>query len=96
MTLFKSASNILSGARHVARGGNGVIAPLPIPKVAPKIFRSIKLLMCKPKKYFSVNHRKSMLLHNLVETDQSTVGHQLSMINQTLCTRGGGIVEFSR
>ena len=28
----------------------GAIAP-PIPKIAPKIFRLIKLLMCKPKKY---------------------------------------------
>ena len=60
-----------------------------IPKVAPKIFRSIKLLICKPKKIFSVNHRKCSLLHNLVESDQSTVVHQLSMINQTLCTKGG-------
>jgi len=29
------------------------------------------------------------LLHNLVEPDQSTVVHQLSMINQMLCTSGG-------
>ena len=69
----------------------GAIAPPPIPKVAPKIFRSIKLLTSKPKKYFSANHRKCLrnLLHNLVEPGQSTVVQQLSMINQTLCTRGG-------
>jgi len=46
-------------------------------------------LICKPKKFFSVNHRKCLLLHNLVEPDQSTVAHQLSTINQTLCTEGG-------
>jgi len=69
--------------RRVARGGT--IAPPPIPKV----FRSIKLLICKPKKIFSVNHRKCLVLPNLVEPDQSTVVHQLSMINQTLCTKGG-------
>jgi len=75
----------------------GAISP-PTPKVAPKTFRSIKLLMSKPKKYFSVNHRKCLrnLLHNLVEPDQCTVVQQLSMINQTLCTRGGAIIEFSR
>jgi len=72
--------------RRVARGGQwGQLPPPPIPKV----FRSIKLLICKPKKIFSVNHRKCLLLHNLVEPDQSTVVHQLSMINQTLCTKGG-------
>jgi len=73
----------------------GAIAP-PIPKVAPKMFGSIKLLMFKPKKYFSANHRKSLrnLLHNLVEPDQSTVVQQLSMINQTLCTRGGNNIIF--
>jgi len=32
------------------------IAP-PIPKVALTIFRLIKLLMCKPKKYVSANQR---------------------------------------
>jgi len=30
-----------------------------------------------------------LLLHNLVEPDQSTVVHHLSMINQTLRTKGG-------
>jgi len=40
---------------RVARGGTmGAIAP-PIPKVAPKGFRAIKLLMRKPKKYFKAN-----------------------------------------
>ena len=81
--------------RRVAR--RGAISP-PIPKVAPNIFRSIKLLMSKLKKYFSANHGKCLhnLLHNLVEPDQSTVVQQLSMINQTLCTRGGAIIKFSR
>jgi len=81
--------------RRVARGAMGAISP-PIPKVAPKIFRSIKLLMSKPKKYFSANHRKCLrnLLHNLVEPAQSTVVQQLSMINQTLCTRGVGNNRF--
>ena len=81
--------------RRVARGAMGVIAP-PIPKVTPKIFRSMKLLMSKPKKYCSANHRKCLrnLLHNLVEPDQSTVVQQLSMINQTLCTRGGNNIIF--
>jgi len=73
-------------------GAMGAIAPPLIPKVAPKIFRSNKLLISKPKKYFSANHRKCLrnLLHNLVEPDQITVVQQLSMIDQTLCTRGGG------
>ena len=31
--------------------------PSQIPKVAPKIFRLKKLLMCKPKKYFSANQQ---------------------------------------
>jgi len=40
-----------------ARGGAmGTIAP-PIPKVEPKMFRLVKLFMCKPKKYFSANQR---------------------------------------
>jgi len=33
--------------------------PPPIPKVALTIFRLIKLLMCKPKKYVSANQRSS-------------------------------------
>ena len=74
----------------------GAIAP-PNSKSCTKNFRSIKLLMSKPKKYFSANHRKCLrnLLHNLVEPDQSTVVQQLFMINQTLCT-GEAIIEFSR
>jgi len=93
------------GGRRVARGGNGGNYPL-IPRVAPKIFRAIKLLMCKPKKYFSANHRNCLknLLHNLVEPDQSTMVHQLSVINQTLCAwasenfiqEGEAAVKFSR
>jgi len=73
------------------QGGQWGQLPPPIPKVAPKIFRSIKLLMSKPKKYFSANHRKCLrnLLHNLVEPDQSTVVQQLSMIDKTLCSRRG-------
>jgi len=62
-------------------GGN---CPLPIPKVPPKIFRAVKLSMCMPQKYFGANHRYRLryLLHNLIEPDQSTVVHQLSMFNQ--------------
>jgi len=61
----------------------GAIAPPPIPRVAPKFFRAIKLLMCKPKQYFSANHRKCLrnLLHNFVEPGESTKVHQLSVIN---------------
>jgi len=62
--------------------------PPPIPNVAPKIFRVIKVLMRKPKKYFGANQRHFLrkLLHKpLVEPDQSTMFYQLSMINQTLC-----------
>jgi len=46
--------------------------------------------MSKPKKYFSANHRKCLrsLLHNLVEPDKISVVQQLSMINETLCTKG--------
>jgi len=36
----------------------GAIAP-PIPKVAPKGFRAIKLLMRKPKKYFKAKQIKA-------------------------------------
>ena len=43
--------------RRVDSGG--AISP-PIPKVAPKISRSIKLLMCKPKKCFSANLPKML------------------------------------
>jgi len=45
--------------------------------------------MRKPKKYFSANQRhwlRNLLHQPLVEPDQSTMFHQLSMINQTLCT----------
>ena len=73
---------------RLTQGGQWGNCPPPIPKVAPKMFRSIKLLICKPTKFFSVNHLKCLLLYNLVEPDQSTVVHQLSMINQTLCTTG--------
>jgi len=41
----------------IAGGGNGgKIAP-PIPNVEPKFFTLMKLLMGKPKKYFSANQR---------------------------------------
>jgi len=81
--------------RRVATGGDVGNSP-PIPNVAPKIFRSMKLLMSKPKKYFSANRRKCLrnLLHDLVEPDQSTVVQQLSMINQTFCARGGNNRSF--
>ena len=72
---------------RIARGGN---AP-PIPNVAPKIFRVIKVLIRKPKKYFSANQRHCLrnLLHQpLVERDQTSMLYQLSMINQTLRTWG--------
>jgi len=37
-----------------------------------------------PQKYFRANHRYRLryLLHNLVEPDQSTMVHQLSMFSQ--------------
>ena len=79
--------------RAQARGQGGAmeaIAPPPIPKVAPKIFRVIKLLMCKPRKHFNASQRNCLrhLFHQLlVEPDQNTMVHQLSMITQTLCTR---------
>jgi len=47
---------------RVARGPGvamGAIAPA-ILKVAPKIFRLIKLLVCKPKKYLSANQRNCL------------------------------------
>jgi len=47
--------------------------------------------MRKPEKYFSANQRNCLrnLLHQpLVELDQRTMFYQLSIINQTLCTRG--------
>jgi len=46
-------------ARRVARGGNGGNRT-PIPKVALKMFRMIKLLMCKPKKCVSANQRNCL------------------------------------
>jgi len=73
-----------------ARTQGGAMAP-PIPNVAPKIFRVIKVLMRKPQKYFNANQRHFLrnLSHQpLVEPDQSTMVYQLSMINQTLCTWG--------
>jgi len=100
-----SLIKICIAARRVARGGSlGAIAT-PILKVAPKIFRLIKLLMCKPKKYFSANKRNCLkepfLLQPLVELDQSSVIYQLPMINQPLCTwvsegffQGGSISGF--
>jgi len=65
--------------------------PLQFRKLHHKFAGQSSFLMSKPKEYFRANHRKCLrnLLHNLVEPDQSTVVHQLSMINQTLCTRGG-------
>ena len=46
---------------RVARGrGHGEIVPHLIPKVAPTIFRSIKRLMCKPKKWVSANQRNCL------------------------------------
>jgi len=47
--------------------------------------------MRKSKKYFSASQRhclRSLLHQPLVEPDQSTMFCQLSMINETLCTRG--------
>ena len=79
----------LSAARRVARGRQWGQFPPPNSESCTKYFRSIKLLVCKPNKFCRVNHRKCLLLHNLVEPDQSTVVNQLSMINQTLCTKGG-------
>jgi len=35
-----------------------------------------------------------LLLHNLVEPDQNTVVHQLSMINQTVSKLNSGDVRF--
>jgi len=73
--------------RRVAR--EGAMPPPPIPNVVPKIFRAIKVLMLKPKKYFGANQRHFLrnLSHQpLVEPDQSTMFYQLSMINQMLCT----------
>jgi len=83
---------IFDVTRHVARGGAmGAIVP-PILRVAPKIFRAIKFLICKPEKYFSANDRKYLrnLLHNLVESDQSTKVHQLSMIKSNVVYMGVG------
>jgi len=59
-----------------SQGGEiGAMTP-PIPNVAPKFFRVIKVLMRRPKKYFSANQRHCLrnLLHQpLVEPDQSTM-----------------------
>ena len=82
----------IGGARS-RRIDRGAIAP-PFPKVAPNISRVIKL--CKPNKYFSANRRKCLrnLLHHFVEPDQSNVVHQLSMVNQRLCAKGGNSKIF--
>jgi len=73
--------------RRVARGGgNGGYFPT-IPKVALTIFKLIKRLMFKPKKYVSANQRnclKTILLQVLVEPDQSSMVYQLPMINHAL------------
>ena len=48
----------------------------PIPKVAPKFFWLLKLLIYKPKKYFSANQRtvkKRILLQVFVEPDQNSM-----------------------
>jgi len=60
--------------------------------------------MFKPKKHFGTNQRNCLgnLLHQpLVERVQSTMVHQLSRINQMLCTwtsknfiQGGGSCRF--
>jgi len=74
----------------------GAIFTPPIPNVAPKMFRVIKVLMRKPKKYFSANQRHCLrnLLHlPLVEPDQSTMFCQLPLINQTLCSWGQKILS---
>jgi len=52
---MQSFVNILCSQAR-SQGDNGGNSS-PIPKVAPKIFRIIKLLMCKPKKYFSTNQQ---------------------------------------
>ena len=69
-------------------GGNWGNGP-PNSERAPKIFRVIKVLMHKSKKYFSANQQhcfRNLLHQPLVEPDQSTMFYQLSMINQALCT----------
>jgi len=92
-------------SRRVARGGRWGQLPPPIPKVAPKIFRLIKL-MCKPKKYFSANKRNCLrnlsyfsLQLNLITAVWFT--NCLWLINRCVhgCrkdfTRVGALVAFS-
>jgi len=85
-------SNVDAKRRQVrSQGGSGGNASPQIPNVAPKIFMVIKVLIRKPKKYFSANQRHCLrnLLHQpLVEPYESTMFYQLSRINQTLCTWG--------
>jgi len=72
-------------SRRVARGGD---FPPQFRELHQKFSGLSGVLMCKPKKYFSANHRKCLrnLLHNFVEPDEGTKVHQLSTIKQTLGT----------
>jgi len=71
---------VACGQAHSWGGNGGKIAP-PIPNVEPNFFRLMKLLMCKPNKYFSAKLLKEPnLLQFLVEPDQSSMVYQLSMI----------------
>jgi len=71
-----------------SQGGNGGNSP-PIPKVALTVFRLIKLLMCKPKKYVSANqwnwlktYSTSGFIWTWSKQCDSPIAH---MFNQTLC-----------
>ena len=91
--LIAFGPSVIKVAHQARSQGRGQLeqCPPPIPSDAPKMFRVIKGLMRKPKKYFSANQRHCLrnLLHQpLVEPDQSTMFYQLSMINQMLCTGG--------
>jgi len=62
--------------------------PTPILKVAQKCFRLIKLLMYKTKitsVQTNETFQEPILLQLLVEPDQNSKVHHLSMINLTLC-----------
>jgi len=70
---------VACGQAH-SRGGDGGKIASPIPNVEPNFFRLMKLLMCKPNKYFSANQRNcSRNLKFLVEPDQSSMVYQLFM-----------------
>ena len=71
-------------------GGNGSNCP-PNSQSCTKNFHVNQTFDVQAKEIFQRKSPKCLrnLLHNLVEPDQITVVHQLSMINQTLCTGGG-------